>query len=235
MASILIRQGPQILREIQLYKASLDIGRSSECEIQLVDRSVSRNHARISQVNGLYYVEDLGGKSGVILNALKVQREPLQHRDKIIIPPFQLEFLADGKENPEPAEAVVEVESVILVTRCLALDGTATIPLIQVLSNPPDEPTPTPTATPTLTSTPAPVSVILPNCYKITFLGFADNGDGTSTWNYQVDELSCAQDLSNWVLELPACTTFVGASPSPWEAVHLDPNLHLIGIKCPAD
>jgi len=112
MASILIRQGPQILREIQLYKASLDIGRSSECEIQLVDRSVSRNHARISQVNGLYYVEDLGGKSGVILNALKVQREPLQHRDKIIIPPFQLEFLADGKENPEPAEAVVEVESV---------------------------------------------------------------------------------------------------------------------------
>lgn len=112
MASILIRQGPRILREIQLYKASLDIGRSSECEIQLVDRSVSRHHARISQVDGLYYVEDLGGKSGVTLNALKVQREQLQHQDKIIISPFQLEFLADGKESPEPAAAVVEVEGV---------------------------------------------------------------------------------------------------------------------------
>jgi len=112
MASILIRQGPEILREVQLYKANLDIGRSSECEIQLVDRSVSRNHARISQVDGLYYVEDLGGKSGVILNTLKVRREPLQHRDKIIIPPFQLEFLADGKAGPEPAEAVVEVREV---------------------------------------------------------------------------------------------------------------------------
>lgn len=131
----------------------------------------------------------------------------------------------------EEADGGIEVESVILVTRWLALDGTVTIPLIQVLSNPVDEPTSTPTATPTFTSTPAPVSVILPNYYKITFLGFTENGDGTSTWNYQVDELSCAQDLSNWVLELPACTTFVGASPSPWEAVHLDPNLHLNWIK----
>jgi hypothetical protein len=115
----------------------------------------------------------------------------------------------------EQVDGEIEVESVILVTRCLALDGTLTIPLIQVLSNPPDGPTPTPTTTPTITNTPAPVSVILPNCYKITFLGFTDNGDETSTWNYQVDELSCAQDLSNWVLELPTCTTVVGASPSP--------------------
>jgi hypothetical protein len=73
--------------------------------------------------------------------------------------------------------------------------------------------------------------VILPNCYKITFLGFTDNGDRTSTWTYRVDELSCAQDLSNWMLELPACTTVVGASPSPWEVVQPDPNFHLNGIK----
>jgi putative ABC transport system ATP-binding protein len=77
-----------------------------------VDRGVSRNHARITRVDGLYYVEDLGGKSGVTLNTLKVRREQLQHRDTISIPPFQLEFLADGKESPEPAEAVVEVQGV---------------------------------------------------------------------------------------------------------------------------
>jgi hypothetical protein len=131
----------------------------------------------------------------------------------------------------EEVDGVIEVESVILVTRCLALDGTVTIPLIQVLSHPSEEPIPTPTTTSTLTSIPAPVSVILPNCYKITFLGFTDNGDGTSTWNYRVDELSCAQDLSNWVLELPACASVVGASPSPWEVVNPDPNHHLNGIK----
>lgn len=131
----------------------------------------------------------------------------------------------------EQVDGEIEVESVILVTRCQTLDGTLTIPLIQVLSNPSEEPTPTPTATPTFTSTPAPVSVILPNCYKITFLGFTDNGGGTSTWTYRVDELSCAQDLSNWVLELPACVSVVGASPFPWEVVQPDPNIQLAGIK----
>lgn len=112
MASILIRLGQQILREIPLYKTSLDIGRSSACEIQLVDRSVSRIHARIAMADGLYYVEDMGGRSGVILNAIKVQHEQLQHRDKIIIHPFQLEFLAEGKKSLDPAETVVEVTGV---------------------------------------------------------------------------------------------------------------------------
>jgi putative ABC transport system ATP-binding protein len=112
MASILIRQGQQILREIHLYKNSLDIGRSSACEIQLLDRSVSRTHARIERVDGLYYVEDMGGKSGVVLNMEKVQREPLHHRDKIIIYPFELEFLAEDKETCEPGESVVEVQGV---------------------------------------------------------------------------------------------------------------------------
>jgi hypothetical protein len=128
-------------------------------------------------------------------------------------------------------DGTLEVESVVLITRCLAPGGTVTLPLIQVLSNPPQETTPTPTATQTITSTPAPVSIILPNCYKITFLGFAENGDSTSTWRYLVEELSCAQDLSNWVLELPACATVVGASPTPSEVVQPDPNHHLNGIK----
>jgi hypothetical protein len=131
----------------------------------------------------------------------------------------------------EQVDGVIEVEAVVLITRCMTSDGTVTIPLIQVLSNPSVEPTPTVTATQTVTNTPAPQSIILPNCYKITFLGFTENGDGTSTWTYRVDELSCAQDLSNWVLELPACTTVVGAAPSPWEVVHPDPNIQLNGIK----
>jgi hypothetical protein len=103
--------------------------------------------------------------------------------------------------------------------------------LITVLSSPPGEPTPTATQTATSTATQAPESVILPNCYKISFLGYTEHADGTSTWSYRVEELSCAQDLSNWVLELPACASVVGASPSPWEEVHPDPNIQLNGIK----
>jgi len=76
-----------------------------------------------------------------------------------------------------------------------------------------------------------PTVVTLENGYRITFLGVTYNADGTSTWRYYVEEMAGAQDLSNWVLELPACTSVVDASPEPWELVHPDPNLHLDGIK----
>ncbi len=111
MASVVVRQGQQILKEIRLYRSSLAIGRSSDCEIQLPDRNVSRTHARIVREGAVYFVEDLGGRSGVTLNRERVQRAPLRNLDKIIIPPFQLDFLAE-EWQPEPAQTVVEVEHV---------------------------------------------------------------------------------------------------------------------------
>lgn len=111
MASVVIRQNQQILREIQLYKSSLDIGRSSECEIQLADNGVSRKHARITREGAAYFVEDLGGKSGVFVNREKIRRVQLRNLDKILIPPFQLDFLAQDRERPA-AETIVEVQGV---------------------------------------------------------------------------------------------------------------------------
>jgi hypothetical protein len=70
-----------------------------------------------------------------------------------------------------------------------------------------------------------------PGCYQVTFLNASENPDGSSTWTYNVAELACAQDLSNWMLELPACAVVQDASRSPWEIVHPDPNYHFDGIK----
>lgn len=67
-------------------------------------------------------------------------------------------------------------------------------------------------------------SVTLSGCYQVTFLGMTESTDRVSTWRYQVEEQACSQDLSNWMLELPACATVVDASPAPWEIVQPDPN-----------
>jgi hypothetical protein len=134
-------------------------------------------------------------------------------------------------DTVELVEGNIQVGNTLLVVQCQEADGTFRYPLVKVLAGPPGEPTYPPTPTPTVTLTPPPESLILPNCYKISYLGFDDHADGTSTWHYSVEELSCAQDLSNWVLEVPFCARPVSASPSPWEEVHPDPNLHLNGIK----
>ena len=66
--------------------------------------------------------------------------------------------------------------------------------------------------------------------FEVIFLGSVTNPDGTSTWRYQVSETPCAQDLSNWVLEVFDCA-IVSATPAPYEVVRPDPNAQLIGVK----
>jgi hypothetical protein len=79
--------------------------------------------------------------------------------------------------------------------------------------------------------TPSFETVTLSDCYKISFLEVIKKVDGTSAWRYRVEEVACAQDLSNWMLELPVCATVVDASPSPWEVVQPEPDFQLNGIK----
>jgi hypothetical protein len=68
------------------------------------------------------------------------------------------------------------------------------------------------------------------NGFEVIFLGSQTNADGTSTWRYRVNETPCAQDLSNWVLEVFDCA-IVSASPEPNEVVRPDPNAKLTGVK----
>ena len=60
------------------------------------------------RADGDYFIEDLGGKNGVFLNKEKIQRAQLHNLDKVIIPPFQLDFLAE-EWHPDPEQAVVEI------------------------------------------------------------------------------------------------------------------------------
>lgn len=76
--------------------------------------------------------------------------------------------------------------------------------------------------------------VVLQNgWFGVTYLGMTDNGDGTSTWSYQVDELGKGKgfkDLSHWVLGLGQCAVVTSASPTPYEVVK-DPRTGVYGIK----
>ena len=69
--------------------------------------------------------------------------------------------------------------------------------------------------------------------FGVNYLGMTDNGDGTTTWSYQVDELGRGKgfkDLSHWVLGLGDCAEVISASPEPYE-VGVDPTTGVYGIK----
>ncbi|WP_138159197.1 FHA domain-containing protein [Peptoniphilus catoniae] len=56
------------MQESYILGAKTTIGRSSRCDIPIKDKFVSKVHIRITEDNGLYFIEDLNSANGTFLN-----------------------------------------------------------------------------------------------------------------------------------------------------------------------
>ena len=73
-------QIPSLTREVD--RDRLLVGRAPECEIQLPDLRVSRQHCRVERRGGDLWVEDLGSRRGTLRNGRLVEGvERLGDRD----------------------------------------------------------------------------------------------------------------------------------------------------------
>ena len=79
MVSIEIIQGPDQGRIVQLTGSEAVIGRQSEA-LRLTDGTVSRQHARLTQRNGRWSIEDMGSVNGTFVNGVKVATITRLHR-----------------------------------------------------------------------------------------------------------------------------------------------------------
>jgi len=69
-----------------LQKGPMILGRHASCDIQLPDRQVSREHARIFYTTNGFFMEDLGSKNGTHVNGKLLKRPvPLNDGDMIQI------------------------------------------------------------------------------------------------------------------------------------------------------
>jgi hypothetical protein len=87
----LTSEGP---RPFALAKGTITIGRSSECDIQILTHFVSREHARLTvSPRGGVLIEDLGSTNGVFVNSVRVDRRELHHGDVVTVGESQFRFL----------------------------------------------------------------------------------------------------------------------------------------------
>src|SRR5690606_15263821 len=71
-------------RNYQLCQGDTTIGRSSSNDIQFSGvSSVSRQHAKIQEKNGRYYLSDLASGSGTKVNGKYIQQTLLEPNDQI--------------------------------------------------------------------------------------------------------------------------------------------------------
>jgi chromosome segregation ATPase len=81
-------------RPFALAKGTITIGRSSDCDIQILTHFVSREHARITvSARGSVLIEDLGSTNGVFVNSVRVDRQELHHGDLVTVGESQFRFL----------------------------------------------------------------------------------------------------------------------------------------------
>jgi pSer/pThr/pTyr-binding forkhead associated (FHA) protein len=82
-------------RRIKLGEEDVIIGRTPDCEIQIMANNVSRRHARISYHNEEYKIEDLGSTNGIYVNGVKVERCILRKHDVLEIGGLKILFLEE--------------------------------------------------------------------------------------------------------------------------------------------
>lgn len=91
---------PQTGKEFNLCRFATSIGRSVSCDVTVLDRSISRQHAIIYCVKGKFFIEDVGSTNGTTVNKKPVTtRIPLSSGDEIRIGITPLLFLLIPDRN----------------------------------------------------------------------------------------------------------------------------------------
>jgi serine phosphatase RsbU (regulator of sigma subunit) len=75
------------------------IGRSSDSDIKLIGRSVSRQHAKLVKERQGYSIVDLGSSHGTFVNEDRVERQVLQEGDQIRFGQVDLIFTTDSEPS----------------------------------------------------------------------------------------------------------------------------------------
>ena len=72
-----VRKGPKVGETFLLETFSLTVGRDPVSDVVLNDPEVSRQHARFTQTESGYQVQDLGSTNGTFVNGQRLESDPV--------------------------------------------------------------------------------------------------------------------------------------------------------------
>ncbi|MGB9692511.1 MAG: SpoIIE family protein phosphatase [Candidatus Sumerlaeaceae bacterium] len=103
MARLIIEKGHDAGMIYPLGSSAVTLGRSASCDVQIIDKRVSRHHAVIQAQRHGFVIEDLGSKNGTLVNNKPlVGRIQLHSGDRIQIGDCLLLFELDPDEGEAP-------------------------------------------------------------------------------------------------------------------------------------
>ena len=73
MAELQILENNALIKTVQLTK-DIVIGKSANVDVQMDRRNISRQHCRVFQQEGQWFVEDMGSRNGTWLNNYRLEK-----------------------------------------------------------------------------------------------------------------------------------------------------------------
>jgi pSer/pThr/pTyr-binding forkhead associated (FHA) protein len=108
MPRIYIMNGSDKGRSFDVKSERITMGRGPENDIQLKDKSISRNHLEIFRKGARYYLQDLKSKNGTFVDGMRI-RSGVEYEIKEGIPiAVGKTFFSLGKAYPEDVLAILD-------------------------------------------------------------------------------------------------------------------------------
>ena len=105
-ACLVVIYGDDLGRRIELANRTLTLGRSSACEVQIDQESVSRNHCQVSFRGGAYEVRDLGSTNGTYVNDPPIDSVFLRDGDQLKVGRTILKFILGSNVEGQYHEVI---------------------------------------------------------------------------------------------------------------------------------
>jgi len=111
-ACLVVLQGQRLGQRIDIGDAPLVIGRAPECEFQIMERSVSRQHSKIWREPSGYRVKDLDSTNKTFLNDQPIIEAELKDGDHITIGSCVLKFMDRSSVEARYHEEIYQLATV---------------------------------------------------------------------------------------------------------------------------
>ncbi|WP_415037132.1 FHA domain-containing protein [Azonexus sp.] len=96
MAKLILSMDGLVLKEIELNKERLTIGRKPHNDIQIDNLAISGEHAVVVTILQDSFLEDLNSTNGTLVNGQAIKKHFLRNNDIVELGKYKLKYMADS-------------------------------------------------------------------------------------------------------------------------------------------
>jgi hypothetical protein len=105
MAKMILSMDGLVLKEIELTKERMTIGRRPHNDVVIDNLAVSGEHAVVVTILNDSFLEDMGSTNGTMVNSQPIKKHFLQNNDVVELGKYKLKYVADTVASRAAADA----------------------------------------------------------------------------------------------------------------------------------